>query len=68
MPVSLWCVLNTGCVRKALLRRRAAGISGSTPFSNASKVGRVWPSFAKTDQSRAMSSRVLVSSSDMLTY
>ena len=68
MPVSEWWRLNTGCVRKALVRRSAAGISGSTPFSNVSKQGRVWPSAANTDHSRLMSSRVVVSSSVMIRY
>ncbi|MCY1549954.1 hypothetical protein D9M68_861630 [compost metagenome] len=38
------------------------------PFSKASSVGRAWPSLANTDHSKAMSSRVVVSSSDRLTY
>ncbi|EWS63067.1 hypothetical protein Y695_03702 [Hydrogenophaga sp. T4] len=50
------------------MRRSSVGMSGSMPFSKASKVGRAWPSFANTDHSSAMSSRVVVSSSDRLTY
>ncbi|OQC13294.1 MAG: hypothetical protein BWX79_01050 [Alphaproteobacteria bacterium ADurb.Bin100] len=68
MPVSEWWLLNTGCVRKALVRRSAAGISGSMPCAKASTLGKAWPSCAKTDQSRARSSRVVVSSSETLTY
>ena len=39
-------MLNTGCVRKLLVRLQAAGISadGRTPFSRASTLGRAWPS------------------------
>ena len=54
-----------GRVVVPLVRRSALGISDSTPFSKASKLGSAWPSLAKTFHSSAMSSRVVVSSSEM---
>jgi hypothetical protein len=64
MPVSEWCVLNTGCVRYALVRRSSIGIMGSMPFSNSANEGRAWPSLANTFHSSSTSARVVVSSSD----
>jgi hypothetical protein len=68
MPVSLWCVLNTGWARNSLLRRSSCGISGSMPFSNSATFGSSWPSWAKIVHSSSISARVVVSSSEMQVY
>jgi hypothetical protein len=68
MPVSLWCVLKTGCVRNSLVRRSSCGMAGSMPFSKGAISGSAWPGLAKMDQSRVRSARVVVSSSEMQMY
>ncbi len=65
MSVSLWWRLKTGWVRKGEVLRKPSGIIGAMPRSKAAMSGSAWPSFAKTRQRATMSSRVVVSSSEM---
>ena len=79
MPVSLWCALNTGWVKYALVRCKFFGIRLAKPGSKVDHSGNLVPApapafvfpivlalaFAKISQSFVMSARVVVSSREI---